>query len=128
MMQRSFLLNQVREQSERIWQDKACGLGMRLMVGFSGGSLVWLTLVSRKLPPQVPVWWSRPWGAMQLAEPVWLWLLPGSLVVINLVAVVVAGVGFRREEKLLARMVIWGAVVVSWLLTYSLINISRLVI
>lgn len=34
------------------------------------------------LPPVVPLWYSRPWGADQLAAPVWLLLLPfGSLAI-----------------------------------------------
>ncbi len=34
----------------------------------------------RQLPPQVPLFYSRPWGADQLAHPLWLFLLPlGSL-------------------------------------------------
>ncbi len=33
-----------------------------------------------KLPPMVPLWYSRPWGADQLAQPYFLFILPvGSL-------------------------------------------------
>ncbi len=32
------------------------------------------------LPPQVPLWYSKPWGDDRLAHPFWLFLLPlGSL-------------------------------------------------
>lgn len=30
-----------------------------------------------KLPPQVPLFYSRPWGENVLSAPVGLWLLPG---------------------------------------------------
>lgn len=32
----------------------------------------------RSLPPQVPLFYSRPWGEEQLAHPAWLFLLPLS--------------------------------------------------
>ena len=33
------------------------------------------------LPPQVPLWYAKPWGVERLAYPGWLFLLPlGSLV------------------------------------------------
>jgi hypothetical protein len=29
-----------------------------------------------RMPPLVPLWYSRPWGTDQLAHPIWLFLLP----------------------------------------------------
>jgi len=43
--------------------------------------------VWRFLPPQVPLFYSRPWGSLQLVNPVYLTLLPAvslALLVINL--------------------------------------------
>jgi hypothetical protein len=35
-----------------------------------------------QLPSLVPLWYSRPWGADQLAPPIWLFLLPlGGLLI-----------------------------------------------
>lgn len=34
------------------------------------------------LPPQVPIWYQKPWGAEQLADAAWLFILPvGSLTI-----------------------------------------------
>lgn len=33
-----------------------------------------------KLPPQVPIFYSKPWGAGVLASPFMLWIIPGILV------------------------------------------------
>jgi hypothetical protein len=41
----------------------------------SAGFLVWRFPL---LPPEVPLWFSHPWGADQLASPYWLVLLPVS--------------------------------------------------
>ena len=36
----------------------------------------------RLLPPEVPLWYSKPWGSEQLANPLWLFVLPlGSLAI-----------------------------------------------
>lgn len=44
-----------------------------------------LILVSLgKLPPQVPIFYSRPWGEMMLAAPAALWILPGICVLATL--------------------------------------------
>jgi hypothetical protein len=42
------------------------------------GSLVVLFLSWQKLPDEIPLWYSKPWGADRLAAPIWLLLLPGA--------------------------------------------------
>jgi hypothetical protein len=40
-----------------------------------------------KLPPEVPLFYSLPWGEDRLVTPIWLWALPavsGIFLVINL--------------------------------------------
>lgn len=41
-------------------------------------SLLILILSWNKLPAEVPLWYSKPWGADRLAAPGWLFLLPGA--------------------------------------------------
>jgi hypothetical protein len=44
------------------------------------GSVVLILVRWPMLPPLVPLWYSRPWGADQLAHPAWLFMLPlGSM-------------------------------------------------
>lgn len=41
-----------------------------------------------RLPPLLPLWYGKPWGADRLAHPLWLILLPaGSWVVIIINAI-----------------------------------------
>ncbi len=43
------------------------------------GVIIWRF---RLLPPQVPLWYDKPWGNDQLAGPLWLFILPiGSLTI-----------------------------------------------
>jgi hypothetical protein len=39
----------------------------------------------KKLPPEVPLFYSRPWGKEQLVNPRFLFLLPGLTLVIFLI-------------------------------------------
>jgi len=41
-------------------------------------SLVLLLLSWDRLPTEIPLWYSRPWGQDRLAHPSWLFLLPGA--------------------------------------------------
>jgi len=31
-----------------------------------------------KLPTEIPLWYSKPWGQNRLADPLWLFLLPSA--------------------------------------------------
>ncbi|HUD19436.1 MAG TPA: hypothetical protein VMR81_03270 [Patescibacteria group bacterium] len=42
------------------------------------------------LPPLVPLWYSRPWGADQLAQPVWIFILPLGALCIYLINLLIS--------------------------------------
>ena len=81
----------------------------------------------RFLPPQVPLFYSQPWGNSQLANPVYLILLPAislGLLVINLFL----SLSFLKKELLGRYLFSSSALAVSFLNLISLIQIVRLVI
>jgi len=45
---------------------------------FICSSILILFLSWNKLPTEVPLWYSKPWGKDRLANPLWLFLLPGA--------------------------------------------------
>lgn len=51
-------------------------------------SIVLLLWQWKHLPPLVPLWYDKPWGAEQLADPHWLFILPLSSLVVYIVNVV----------------------------------------
>ena len=121
----SFLLKQVREQSGYIWHDRVGGVILKwlvMLIVVAGGGLWWSY---GRLPPEIPLWLSRPWGQAQLASKEWVWVIPGSLTGLTLIALVVAGMAYR-EEKLLARMVVGGMGLAGLMLVYALIRIINL--
>ena len=124
-MGQSFLLKQVREQSGYIWHDRVGGVILKWLVvlivvavGVTGWSY-------GRLPPEIPLWLSRPWGQAQLAGKEWVWVIPGSLMGLTLITLAIAGMAYR-EEKLLARMVVGGMGLTGLMLVYALIRIINL--
>ncbi|MCX6793811.1 MAG: hypothetical protein NTY06_01770 [Candidatus Gottesmanbacteria bacterium] len=89
----------------------------------SVGLLVWRFPV---LPPQVPVWFSRPWGADQLASPYWLILLPVSSIFWYGIDLVI-GIYVTTEYLIFTQMLFLSALIVSILSFITLIKILFLV-
>ena len=98
----------------------------RFVIGLfvlSIGLLLWRFPV---LPPQVPLWFSRPWGADQLASPYWLFLLPASSVLwygIN----VLLSIYVTAEYLIFTQILFLSSLMVSLLSFVSLVKILFLV-
>ena len=56
-----------------------------LLFGLQAGLLL---LALPKLPPQVPLFYSLPWGEERLVSPTMLWVLPGASAAVLLVNLV----------------------------------------
>lgn len=78
-----------------------------------------------RLPPEIPLWFSRPWGAAQLAAKGWVVILPGSMLLISIGAIAAARM-VDQKERLLAKMIMGGAGVIDFLLAYALLRIINL--
>lgn len=72
--------------------------------------------VYRNVPPEIPIYYSRPWGGSQLAPVVALYWLAGSGIVSSAIHVLLA-VRLNKNHKLLSRVALWSG-------TYILIVIS----
>jgi len=80
----------------------------------------------QQLPPQVPIFYSRPWGKEQLAPPLALLILPAmSLFVLGLNLFLAS---FLEEYPFLAQIFIWTAVLFSFLAFFTLIRIVLIII
>lgn len=87
-----------------------------------------LLLVSwGKLPPEVPLFYSRPWGEQILAAPVFLFLIPAvallALVVNSLLANLLTG-----DDIFLRRVLVTFSVLVAVTTLYGTVKIVSLLI
>jgi hypothetical protein len=89
----------------------------------SVGLLVWRFPV---LPPEVPLWFSRPWGADQLASPYWLILLPVSSLVWYGIDLAI-GIYVTTEYLIFTQMLFLSSLIVSLLSFITIIKILFLV-
>jgi hypothetical protein len=81
----------------------------------------------KQLPPEIPLWYSRPWGDAQLAHP-------GNMFVVtllNLLAAVCVGVGHNllmKRDQVMAGVVAASGIVIQILGVLALIRILLLVL
>lgn len=89
-------------------------------------SLAFLAWRWTSLPPEVPLWYSRPWGATQLASPYWLILLPlGSLLIYTVNYLI--SVYFMYEYLIFTQMLFLSSLIVSLLSFFALIKVLFIV-
>ena len=121
-----FSFPDVRGQSEVLWQDSISGNALRISLVFfliSVGLIFWQY---GNLPPEVPLFYGKPWGEAQLTNPLGLMFLPGVSLLVLLTNGFLGGLVFKTY-KLLSRMLLIVAALVGFLASFSLIRILILI-
>ena len=97
------------------------------------GLVFWLLAVGlvslnfMALPPEIPWFYSLPWGDGQLIPKNWLLIIVisfGAILVLNTILARVLG----KEEELLRRILIWGAVASELLMLLSLVRVIMVIL
>ncbi len=83
-------------------RDKVTGYSLNTASVANISSLLFLLLSWTKLPPEVPLFYSRPWGEEQLVSPLFLWFLPGSSLIVIWINLFLAS--YFATDKLIVRM------------------------
>ena len=78
------------------------------------------------LPPEVPLFYSRPWGKEQLVSPLALFILPLLSLTIILINFLLNTM-IAKEEVLIKRISTHAAALFNFLCLFTLIQIIRLV-
>lgn len=98
----------------------------RGVFGLTISSFISIALFWHSLPPAVPLWYSRPWGADQLVSPLALLILPISTVLVYCINI--AFVVFVVSEHLVfAQMIFLASFLVSFISTFALLRILFLI-
>jgi hypothetical protein len=85
----------------------------------------WIIFI-RKLPPQIPLFYSRPWGEKQLANPFFLLILPALSLIVLLTNTILASI-MSQENKLVNQLLVIAAALFSLLCLTTLLKIVTLV-
>ncbi len=78
-----------------------------------------------QIPPQIPIFYSKPWGEAQLGTPLWLWAATGVTIVLGLLGFVAAK---KISDLVLCYMVTCSILVAQTVLTLGILRILMLVI
>lgn len=108
-------------------QDKTCLFSLLASLFLIFLNFSFLIFHFRTLPPEVPLFYSRPWGEAMLAPKIQLFFLPlGGLfpLLLNLTL----SLRISPQEKVLARILLGTTVVTSVLTTISAYQIINLLI
>lgn len=79
----------------------------------------------KKLPPEVPLFYSRPWGEAMLASALALWSLPIMVVVLVTVNFLIA-VYFFSDNKFLSRILLMFSFLIALMTFYDTFKIILL--
>tara|TARA_Y100000310_G_C20602590_1_gene773839 strand:+ start:205 stop:546 length:342 start_codon:yes stop_codon:yes gene_type:complete len=96
------------------------------LVGFVGliTSAFLIVAFWTKLPPEAPLYFSRPWGEAQLTSPLFL-ILPLALSLAFLLANSL--LSHRTSDNFLKKVLIWGAITASVLASITVARIVFLI-
>ncbi|HUS52142.1 MAG TPA: hypothetical protein VMX77_01600 [Candidatus Bathyarchaeia archaeon] len=123
-------LDQLTEEKGKIKlirEDRVTSLAIKLSLVFLLGNLILLLLFWQRFPPQVPLFFSRPWGESQLGPPAMLFLFP-FLSLVLLITNFILIIRLIEEEKLLAQILASTGMIFIFLCLVALYQIIRLTI
>lgn len=90
-------------------------------------SLLLIILAFSKLPPLIPLWYSKPWGPDRLAHPLWLFIFPISSIIWYCLDVLLA-VFITREYLVFSQLLLTSSVIVSIVSFFSVIKIISIML
>jgi hypothetical protein len=108
------------------WQEKINGQIFRWNIIFILTQLAILFVKFNSLPPQIPLYYSLPWGDQQLVSVSSIFILPVLSVVILLVNNFLA-VFFLRSIQLLSRILVVISLICSALAAVAIFQVVNLV-
>ncbi len=91
------------------------------------GQLFLIFIFWRLLPPELPLFYSRPWGKEQLTTPTGLFIIPAFSLLVSIVNLILASL-LPKDEKLINNVLLATTVVFNFLGLVNLFQIIRLVI
>lgn len=117
----------LKQEIDELSLDPVAKLGLRLAFLIIGSQLIILALIWHRLPPEIPLLYSRAYGEAQLAQSFWLWLLPLATFTIELISIRLAAKA-RTENQLWSQMLAWVGAVAALMSLTTLARIIALLI
>jgi len=116
-----------KEEINTLLTDRLLKRIIQLIFILLGLNFFFLGLWWSKLPPQLPLFYSRPWGEEQLVAKNLFFILPAACFIFIIINLRLASFFFKKEV-LLSQILIWSALVFSLLTTISLWKILTIAV
>ncbi|MBU0619329.1 hypothetical protein KKD62_03785 [Patescibacteria group bacterium] len=117
--------SQTKEEVDHLLGEKSIKKVVKAILIINVLIIGFLIVVWPKLPPEVPLFYSRPWGEPQLAKKTELWLLSASGWTLTLINLKISSKIFARHQTLTLAL-IWSNLVGVLLASIALIEIVLL--
>lgn len=78
-----------------------------------------------KLPPQIPLYYSKPWGEPMLSSPIGIWLLP-AIAFVSIFLNFIVAVFAHKSEIFVARVLVFSSGLVSFISFWAVLKITTL--
>lgn len=117
----------IKEEIDQLSTDPTAKMGLRLGFLGLGASLLLLAVAWHRLPPELPLLYSRPYGQDQLINYWQIWLLPFMAGVIEIIAVRSAS-ALIEKDKLLTHILVWSATLITLMILITIVQTIRLAI
>ncbi len=111
----------------KIWLNKTISAQIRITVLLVLAQLGIIILSYPKLPPEIPLFFSKPWGESQLVQPLLLIVLPVFSLVFLIVNSLIASM-FLDKDTFLAQLLTFGGVLFALFNSIALIKIVMLMV
>lgn len=121
------LLANFLSQLGKIWLEKTITKQVRISLALILLQLGVIIFFFPRLPPQLPLFFSRPWGEAQLTSPLTLILLPAFSFVFLIINSLLSSL-FLEEKVFLAQLLIFGSTLFNFFNLIALIKIITLVL
>lgn len=109
-----------------LWKDGVGGRGIRLSASLILILSLLIAVFYWRLPPQIPLFYSRPWGAAQLVPSAFLLMLVPFMFLLVVTNCIIAA-RFFPDEPLLARMLSWASALTVLLVDITVIRVILLI-
>ena len=96
-----------------------------LTIGLALFSFFLVYINMDRLPPEIPLWYSKIWGEQRLVNQDLLWVTPILILIIFVVNQFIANI---LASKGLVGIISWSSMVFGVLITYALMRILLLVL
>lgn len=116
----------MKQQMDSLAGNQVTRLGMRVGLTVLGLSVLVFSVSFTKLPPEVPLFFSRPYGEERLVFGWVLGLLPLISLIIQSISMRFAG-SVIEEDELLAQLLVGTGTLVSLMCFFALVKIVLLV-